>query len=160
MYKVFLGIGGNLGNKRLNFEKVHIYIEKELGAIVKKSAVYETQPWGFSSEDNFWNQVLMIETVLEPGPLLSAIHAIENRFGRKREQGKYISRQMDIDILYFNDLVLETETLVIPHPHISRRLFVLAPLAEIAPGFLHPKLQVTNRHLLKNCTDKSVVKRL
>jgi 2-amino-4-hydroxy-6-hydroxymethyldihydropteridine diphosphokinase len=160
MYQVFLGIGGNIGNKRLNFEKVHFWIEKELGKILCQSSVYETAPWGFSANENFWNQVLLIETELRPEELLVKINRIEKAFGRKREPGKYTSREMDIDILYHEDLAVETEKLTIPHPHLAQRMFVLAPLAEIAPEFRHPVLNKTHLQLLKTCTDESKIKKL
>lgn len=160
MCQVFLGIGGNSGNRQLNFENVHIAIEKSLGKITAESSVYETEPWGFEAEENFWNQVLCIEADLTPDELLTEIHRIEEQFGRVRESGKYLSREMDIDILFYNDLILSTENLIIPHPHIEKRLFVLAPLTEIAPGFVHPVLKKTTRQLLDECPDKSFIRKL
>ncbi|HDR51774.1 MAG TPA: 2-amino-4-hydroxy-6-hydroxymethyldihydropteridine diphosphokinase [Mariniphaga anaerophila] len=160
MYQVFLGIGGNIGNKRMNFEKVHFLVEKELGKILRASSVYETAPWGFSADENFWNQVLLIETELRSEELLARINRIEKEFGRKREPGKWTSREMDIDILYYEDLVVETKKLAIPHPYLSKRMFVLVPLAEIAPEFRHPVLKKTNRQLLEDCTDKSEIKKV
>ncbi|MCA1758159.1 MAG: 2-amino-4-hydroxy-6-hydroxymethyldihydropteridine diphosphokinase [Bacteroidales bacterium] len=160
MHHVFLGIGGNLGNKHNNLIKVLLLIENELGAIRKKSSVYETPPWGFQAEENFWNMVVEIETGLNPEELLQQIKSIEQEFGRKRRTVNYTSREMDIDILYFDDLVSENERLKIPHPHIQKRLFVLVPLAEIAPEKSHPVLQKTNRQLLENCVDKSEIKKI
>jgi len=160
MHQVFLGIGGNIGNKHDNFDKVYTFIKNELGTITKRSSVYETPPWGFQSEDIFWNQVLMIETEFTPFELLPRINEIEIRFGRERVSGNYNSRQMDIDILYFDELVTETETLTIPHPHLPQRLFVLVPLAEIAPEFVHPQLGFTSLKLLENCNDKPLIKKI
>lgn len=157
MYKVFLGIGGNIGNKHLNFIKVARLIEAQLGKIVKASSIYETPPWGFVSEDHFWNQVFLIETKLEPERLLEEINDLETEFGRKRSTGKYTSREMDIDILYFENMYLESEDLVIPHPRIQNRKFVLVPLVEIAPDFKHPLFRLTNLQLLENCKDESVI---
>ncbi|MBW6535358.1 MAG: 2-amino-4-hydroxy-6-hydroxymethyldihydropteridine diphosphokinase [Mariniphaga sp.] len=157
MYQVFLGIGGNTGNKRMNFQKVHFSVENELGKILRQSSVYETVPWGFSANENFWNQVFLIETELQPDEILVKINRIEKAFGRKREPGKYTSREMDVDILYFADWVIETEKLTIPHPLLYKRMFVLAPLAEIAPEFRHPVLKKTNRQLLEACTDESEI---
>ncbi len=99
MYQVFLGIGGNLGNKHDNFDKVYTFIKNELGVIIKSSSVYETPPWGFDAKENFWNQVLVIETKISPEELLKKIAGIENRFGRDRGTAGYSSRKMDIDIL-------------------------------------------------------------
>ena len=160
MYQVFLGIGGNIGNKRMNFQKVHFSVENELGKILRQSSVYETAPWGFSANENFWNQTLLIETKLRPEDLLAKINRIEKESGRKREPGKYTSREMDIDILYYGDWVFETEKLTIPHPHIAQRRFVLAPLAEIAPEFRHPALKKNNLQLLETCADESEIKKL
>lgn len=160
MHKVFLGIGGNIGNKQVNFDKVYRIIKNELGEITKSSSVYETPPWGFEARENFWNQVLFIETEYSPYELLQKIHDIENSFGRIRESEKYNSREMDIDILYFDKLEIETESLILPHPRIPHRLFVLVPLAEIAPEFIHPVLQLTNVQMLENCSDDSVIKKI
>jgi len=160
MHQVFLGIGGNTGNKHENFDKVYTFIKNELGDIIKRSSVYETPPWGFESEENFWNQVIIVETQFSPEKLLKNIAQIENRFGRERVKGKYTSREMDIDILYFDDLIMNIEKLTIPHPQISNRLFVLLPLAEIAPEFVHPKLRLNSLQLLKNCADRSVIKKV
>jgi 2-amino-4-hydroxy-6-hydroxymethyldihydropteridine diphosphokinase len=160
MNQVFLGIGGNIGNKHDNFDKVYTFIKNELGAVTKSSSVYETSPWGFQAEDNFWNQVLIVETKFSAVELLQKINNIETRFGRKRDGRQYKSREMDIDILYFDKLVVKNETLVIPHQHLQKRLFVLVPLAEIAPDFIHPVLKLTSVEMLNVCEDKSVIKKL
>jgi 2-amino-4-hydroxy-6-hydroxymethyldihydropteridine diphosphokinase len=160
MHQVFLGIGGNLGNKQLNFQKVQKLVENEVGKIITKSSIYESPPWGFLAEEDFWNQVLHVETELEPDELLISVFEIENLFGRKRDAEYYESREMDIDILYFDNLSLSSETLTVPHPHIPDRMFVLVPLAEIAPAFVHPVLQITNRELLEQCGDELSVKRI
>ncbi|MBN2637021.1 MAG: 2-amino-4-hydroxy-6-hydroxymethyldihydropteridine diphosphokinase [Prolixibacteraceae bacterium] len=157
MHKVFLGIGGNIGDKHQNFIKVADLVEIRLGEILKTSSIYETPPWGFFSDDYFWNRVLLIETQLEPKNLLKEIHNIEAEFGRKRTGKRYTSREMDIDILYFEHLVAETEELIIPHPQIQNRKFVLIPLVEISPNFKHPILQLTNSQLLEHCNDESVI---
>lgn len=160
MHQVFLGIGGNIGDKRKNFQQVHVLIEKKLGKVLKKSSVYETPPWGFQSEDAFWNEVMLIETKLEAEEVLWRINEIEAFFGRKRGKERYSSRQMDIDILYFNDEYFETKTLIIPHPKIQERRFVLIPLAEIAPDFKHPLLRMNSLEMLGNCLDKSMIKKI
>lgn len=160
MHKVFLGIGGNIGNKQQNFTKVLDQIHNELGEVILSSSIYETPPWGFRAEDAFWNQVLVIETVLEAEELLWRINAIEERFGRKREKERYSSREMDIDILYFNDEYFETKSLIIPHPKIQERRFVLVPLVEIAPNFKHPLIRLSHFKMLENCRDDSIIKKV
>lgn len=160
MHKVFLGIGGNIGNKQKNFAEVLNWIENSIGTVVKKSSVYETPPWGFNAEENFWNQVVLVETKFTPLELLERIQQIEAHFGRERKTKQYISREMDIDILYFDDDFLEVENLVIPHPRIHQRKFVLVPLVEIAPGLKHPLLRLTSIQMLENCRDGSLIKKV
>ncbi len=161
MHNVFLGIGGNTGNKQKNFEDVYAVIEKELGKIVEASSVYETPPWGFQSDDVFWNSVIEIESSFSPEELLQKIHSIENQFGRTRNMHEgYSSRPIDIDILYFDDLYMETEDLIIPHRRMHLRRFVLVPLNEIAPALKHPLLRLTSFEMLENCKDQSVIKKV
>ena len=160
MSKVFLGIGGNIGNKQANFNKVYELIGDYLGEITAKSSIYESPPWGFHAEENFWNQVVIIESRHTPEVLLSRIQDIEHSFGRRRKKKQYASREMDIDILYYDDIYMETETLTIPHPRIYQRMFVLVPLAEIASDFKHPLRQLTSLQMLENCKDESVIKKV
>ena len=138
MHKVFLGIGGNIGNKRLNFQKVFQIIGNSIGKVVYSSSIYESPPWGFQSEDDFWNQVILVATQLSHENLLAEINSIEKKFGRDRDKNQYSSREMDIDILYYDDVFIETENLIIPHPKMQQRKFVLVPLNEIAPDLKHP----------------------
>ena len=160
MHQVFLGIGGNIGNKSQNFRKVVTDIEKQVGVVLLQSSIYETPPWGFYSEENFWNQVLMVSTKFNAPNLLSALQNIENKTGTKRAGSAYADREMDIDILYFDHVILETDKLIIPHPKIQLRKFVLVPLAEIAPDFKHPLLQLTSTEMLENCKDSSQIKKI
>lgn len=160
MHQVFLGTGGNIGNKHDNFDKVYTFIKNELGAIVKSSAVYETPPWGFDATENFWNMVLIIETEFSATELLQKINKIEDSFGRTRDGVNYKSREMDIDILYYDDEIINTENLTIPHPLLHKRLFVLVPLTEIAPQFVHPVLKHTSLEMLNICEDKSVIRKI
>ncbi|HYQ56009.1 MAG TPA: 2-amino-4-hydroxy-6-hydroxymethyldihydropteridine diphosphokinase [Draconibacterium sp.] len=160
MNKVFLGIGGNLGDKRRNFIHVLELIELKLGRIICNSSIYEAPPWGFRSDDIFWNQVIIIESKLEAEELLWRINEIEATFGRKRTKGQYASREMDIDILYFNDSFMESKTLIIPHPRIHERRFVLVPLVEIAPNYKHPLRRLTSIEMLECCRDESLIKKV
>ena len=122
--------------------------------------MYETPPWGFEATENFWNMVFIIVTEFSAAELLQKINKIEDSFGRTRDNLIYKSREMDIDILYFDDETIKTENLTIPHPLLHKRLFVLVPLAEIAPDFFHPVLKLTSLEMLKNCEDKSVIKKI
>ena len=160
MHEVYLGIGGNIGKKKFNFLKTYILIKKKLGKVLQASSVYETPPWGFNSPDNFWNMVIKIETDLSPDELIAGIISIEDSFCRVRTEGIYRSRKMDIDILYYDNIVLDSITLTIPHPKIQDRLFVLVPLSEIAPEHKHPLLKMTTLELLENCKDRSAIKKI
>ncbi|WP_340113737.1 2-amino-4-hydroxy-6-hydroxymethyldihydropteridine diphosphokinase [Maribellus mangrovi] len=160
MHKVFLGIGGNIGDKHHNFMLADQLIEKKLGKISKKSSIYETPPWGFHSENLFWNRVICIDTQLEAEELLWRIKEIEDSFTRKSSIERYTDREMDVDILYFDEDFYESKNLIIPHPRIHERKFVLVPLAEIAPVFKHPLLRMTSLTLLENCKDKSIIRKV
>lgn len=157
MQRAILGIGGNTGNKQANFQKVYKEIQNELGQIVLFSSVYQSPPWGFESKDDFWNQVVVVETTWSPQDLLQKIHLIEATFGRKKTAGGYHSRDMDIDILFYDQLVIQYEDLVIPHPLIHKRMFVLVPLAEVLPDMIHPVLKKSITELRNNCNDKSLI---
>ena len=130
-------MGTNLGDRQANLQRAIVEIEQNIGSILDCSSVYETEPWGVTDQPSFYNQVLKVATSLDPLQLLTATLAIEKEMGRVRT-GRYGARIIDIDILFFEDLVIETAQLTIPHPRITERNFVLAPLAEIAPDLVHP----------------------
>ncbi|MDR1524059.1 MAG: 2-amino-4-hydroxy-6-hydroxymethyldihydropteridine diphosphokinase [Tannerella sp.] len=140
MSQVFLGLGSNLGNRRDNMEKALALIAGRVGEILALSGFYETPPWGYESAESYLNAVVKVETGLSPSVLLSVTRAIERETGRKEKtvNGAYRDRIMDIDILLYDDLVMQTPELTIPHPFMHRRQFVMQPLAEIAPGAIHP----------------------
>jgi 2-amino-4-hydroxy-6-hydroxymethyldihydropteridine diphosphokinase len=155
---VFLGIGTNLGNRERNLEKAVNMIENLPGRILQSSSSYETEPWGFQSEEKFLNMVVKIETILTPFTLLEKIHVLESSLGRVRGTERYISRLIDIDILLYDNLIIDDEHLKIPHPLLHERKFVLIPLCEIEPGIIHPVLGKTIGELLQICSDTGVVK--
>ena len=157
--KVVLGLGSNLGDRQQYLLKALERIETTIGRISRKSALYETVSWGFSAEEKFLNQVIITETELSPAEVLKQILQIESECGRVRQHGSdYTSRTLDIDILYFGDLIISEDDLVIPHPRLENRKFVLLPLVETDPEFVHPVLKKTNRMLLMECTDNLDVK--
>jgi 2-amino-4-hydroxy-6-hydroxymethyldihydropteridine diphosphokinase len=150
--RVFLGLGTNLGNKSANLSEAIRLIEMEAGNLLVASAVYETAPWGIKDQPRFLNQVILIESPLAPVPLLEQLLAIEQQMGRQRIQ-KWGSRLIDIDILFYNDVIFQSASLTLPHPFIQDRNFVLAPLAEIAADHIHPVFQLTAHELLEQSPD-------
>ncbi|MDQ1296630.1 MAG: hypothetical protein QG611_608 [Bacteroidota bacterium] len=158
MKRVFLGIGSNLGKRENNILEAVERIRELVGPVINSSSIYETEPWGFRSKKYFLNMVIEVETKLKPSGLLGRLLMIESLLGRVREGKKYKSRIIDLDILLYNDKVLESSALVIPHPMIRERKFVLVPLCEIAPDIVHPVMKKTISELLKDCQDKSKIR--
>ncbi|GAB3423679.1 2-amino-4-hydroxy-6-hydroxymethyldihydropteridine diphosphokinase [Niabella aquatica] len=157
--EIYLITGTNLGNRLKNLNTATGFIEKDIGLVVKRSSVYETEPWGLAGQPAFYNQVLLVHTRLTADEVLAAIHRTEKAMGRIRLE-KYGTRIIDIDILFFNHEIYDTETLIIPHPRITERNFVLMPLAEIAGHFIHPVLQQPVSALLPQSKDPLYVKKV
>lgn len=160
MTKLYILLGGNLGDKQLIFSETRKRLAGQLGRISRQSAIYETEPWGFESADMFWNQALEIETELVPDEILVRSRNIEHELGRIRQKNQYGSRVIDIDILFYGGQVINQERLTIPHPRIQDRKFVLVPLGEIAPELVHPVFRKTIKQLIEECTDQLAVKKL
>lgn len=160
MIKLYILLGGNLGDKQFIFSETRKRLAEQIGTITRQSAVYETEPWGFESEDMFWNQALEIETNLSPNEILTQTRDIELELGRIRKENQYDSRLIDIDILFVGSLIVNQDNLVIPHPRIQDRKFVLVPLCEIVPQLVHPVFQRTVSQLLNECTDLLAVKKI
>ncbi|MDT0539271.1 2-amino-4-hydroxy-6-hydroxymethyldihydropteridine diphosphokinase [Croceitalea sp. P059] len=151
----YLSIGSNLGNRFLNIQKAIFRLNTDDSVVEKVSAVYENPAIGFQGAD-FLNACFSVRTNLSAEKLLQLITQIENDFGRERSSdGTYTSRVIDLDILYVSKKVIDTENLVIPHPRMTERNFVLKPLADIAPQFYHPTLKKDTRNLLQECKDES-----
>jgi 2-amino-4-hydroxy-6-hydroxymethyldihydropteridine diphosphokinase len=159
MNKAYLLTGGNEGDRYLNMQQARTNIEHICGQLLQVSSLYETAPWGKTDQADFLNQVLLVETKLNPRELLNAVFQIEAKGGRIRTI-KNAPRTIDIDILFYNQLILEEPGLSIPHPRIAYRRFVLEPLNEISPGFEHPVLKKTIHQLLLECTDELAVKKI
>lgn len=158
--RVYLGLGSNLGERQENLALACTRISEMIGAIVAQSSIYETAAWGLTEQNDFLNQVICISTKYKAPEVLAEVLAVEQSMGRIREV-KWGARTIDIDILYYNNEIIKLDNLIIPHPFIQERRFVLTPLAEVAPDFVHPQLQQTNARLLANCTDTSeVIKKL
>ncbi|MBC5643450.1 2-amino-4-hydroxy-6-hydroxymethyldihydropteridine diphosphokinase [Parabacteroides sp. BX2] len=135
----YLALGTNIGNKRRNMITAAALLAERVGDVLALSGFYETEPWGFQSENTFLNAALQLETALSPLELLKATQEIEIEMGRtQKSNGAYHDRIIDIDILLYDDLVLQTPELTLPHPLMHERLFVMEPLAEIAPNVIHP----------------------
>jgi dihydroneopterin aldolase/2-amino-4-hydroxy-6-hydroxymethyldihydropteridine diphosphokinase len=159
MKNVFLGIGTNLGNREINLERAVTTIGLSIGTVVISSSIYQTEPWGFHSDEEFLNMVVKIETDLSPFVLLERILSIESVMGRVRGPEHFSSRLIDIDILLYADMIINEENLKIPHPLLQERRFVLVPFCEIAHEVIHPVLKKTIGELLEECKDRGVVKR-
>ncbi len=134
MADVYLGLGSNLGNRLAHLASARDAIADKIGSIRHASSIYDTVPWGPVRQDNYLNQVISVSTKMEPDALLGVLHEIERAAGRDRKnEVRYGPRALDLDILLYGDRALNTHGLVIPHPHMVERAFVLVPLAEIAP---------------------------
>lgn len=158
IHKAFLLLGSNRGNRLQMLSCAVAMIEENAGKVLSSSSLYETAPWGFKDKTHFLNQVLCIHTQLSPMDLLTTLLGIETTIGRKREGENYTSRLIDIDILFFDDYVIEQEQLVIPHPRLHKRRFALIPLAEVAADLIDPVSGLKVRELLQQCDDNSEVK--
>ena len=152
MNRVALLIGGNQGDRQALIQQATALIQERIGTVAAASRIYETAPWGTfdSPQPNFFNRGLLVETALTAHEVLRAALAIEAELGRVRKAGSklYSGRPMDIDLIFYNDEVIETPELTIPHPRMHQRQFVLEPLAEIMPEYRHPVLHKTVHELL------------
>jgi len=159
MAEVYILLGGNLGDKSKIFQATQKLIEERIGRITKRSSVYATEPWGFESE-LFWNLAIIVETRLTPVEILKQTQAIEISMGRLKHTEQYEARAMDIDLLFYDDLQLNTSDLTLPHPKMGVRKFVLVPLNEIAPDKRHPTSGMTVKEMLICCPDRLNVERI
>jgi 2-amino-4-hydroxy-6-hydroxymethyldihydropteridine diphosphokinase len=159
MNTTYILLGSNLGDSRKYLSDALVEIECKLGTINSKSSLYQTASWGKHDQPDFINQVIELSTSLNPADLLKGVLEIENIFGRQRLE-KWGSRTIDIDILLFEDQVINSQDLIIPHPYLSVRRFSLMPLSEIAPDLIHPISKKSITELLLELTDDLFVKKL
>ena len=151
MAKAVIGLGSNLGERDKNIRTALEKMQEKGIELLRVSSVLETEPYGYTNQPKFLNAVCLVETNLTPDQLLDVLLEIEKEIGRVRER-KWGPRIIDLDIIFYEDLVLESERLIVPHPDMHNRWFVLAPLAEICPDYVHPKLKKTVRELLQELT--------
>ena len=156
MNNAYLLIGGNLGDRLANLNNAIQKIELHCGKIISSSAIYETAAWGFTEQPPFFNQALQVETALSATELMQQLLSIELSLGRERLL-PLGPRTIDLDIIYFNNEIIQNDIVSIPHPRMEQRNFVLIPLNEIAPTYLHPVLNIPTSTLLKQCKDESHV---
>jgi len=154
----YILLGGNLLDVKHTFELAILEITRKIGRVSQQSPLYKSEAWGFESDHDFLNQVIELKTNLSAQNLLVSVLEIEQHLGRIRhpESVGFSSRIIDIDILYYNDEVLKSNHLVVPHYAMHERLFTLLPLNDIIPNYIHPVLKKTNAELLDLCTDKNI----
>ena len=151
--RTYLLLGSNVGERLGNLKTALNLIDDEIAPVIERSSVYETKPWGNENQPSFLNQVIVIETQVEPAVLLKKLKSVERTVGRKRTD-KWGPRVIDIDILLMDDLIYKSEKLSIPHPQLHKRRFTLVPLAEIAAKDIHPEFELTIQELLSVCKDE------
>ena len=155
MSKIYLSIGSNKGNRYSQIKEALKLIREDLGEIISISKIYETKSWGFESE-KFLNLCIAIKSELSPDKLLFSINSIEKKIGRKRDSKKVNAREMDIDIIFYSNKTVNQKELIIPHPKLQLRNFVLVPLSEIASDFVHPILLKSVKELLECSNDDDI----
>ncbi len=153
---VYLQLGSNIGNRVEQLESAIYEIKAQIGDISKLSKIYESSPWRVDGQPNYLNQILEVKTEINPDMLLSMLLNIENLLGRKRVE-KWGERLIDIDIIFYNNDIIETADLCIPHKHMHERKFVLVPLCEIAGDYFHPRYNKRVTDLLAECTDLDMI---
>ncbi|MCD8538402.1 MAG: 2-amino-4-hydroxy-6-hydroxymethyldihydropteridine diphosphokinase [Leadbetterella sp.] len=159
MFRVFLGIGSNLGDKAEHIRTALQRIRARIGSLKNISAIYETEPWGVEGQDSYYNLAAEVETPLFPLQLLEAIRQIEQECGRERKE-RWGSRTLDIDLLFFENYYFTLPDLTVPHPRLTERNFVLYPMAEISGSFVHPGNRLTVSELKERSPDAGWINKI
>jgi 2-amino-4-hydroxy-6-hydroxymethyldihydropteridine diphosphokinase len=159
MSKVYFSIGSNKGNRSQLINEAIDKIDISIGKVEQKSSIYETQSWGFKS-NNFFNVCLLIESSLSVESIFNKILKIEKDMGRLKSGNKYSDRCIDIDILFVEDIIVNSKNLIIPHPRLHLRKFVLTPMLDIAPDLIHPILNKSIKQLELECDDNDQPKKI
>ena len=159
MNKLYLLLGSNIGDINVQLDIAIMHIEKNIGNLIKKSSLYKTAAWGNTNQHDFINQVILVESKFDAEEIIQAIFKIEKQMGRVRTI-KNAAREIDIDILFFNNEIINTESLTVPHKEIQNRMFVLVPMMEIAPKLKHPLLKKDISTLILLCRDALNVQKI
>ncbi|HEX4956751.1 MAG TPA: 2-amino-4-hydroxy-6-hydroxymethyldihydropteridine diphosphokinase [Lacibacter sp.] len=159
MHRAYILLGSNMGKRKTFLTRAKKMMEAEAGTVVQQSSIYETAAWGNTNQKPFLNQVVLLQTKLSPEELMQTLLLIEQHLGRIRTQ-KFGPRTIDLDILFYSNLIVKTKLVTIPHPAMQERRFVLVPLAELAPRKIHPVYKQSITTLLKNCIDDLPVRKM
>ncbi len=159
MNKIYLLLGSNMGNTKALLNEAVQNINQQIGRVIQSSSLYSTAAWGNTNQPDFLNQVIVVQTNFKALQAIDTVLNIENKMGRVRTI-RNAPRTIDIDILFFNEAIITEANLTVPHPEIANRRFVLVPLNELCPGFVHPVLKKTIHQLLTSCSDELEVKKL
>lgn len=155
-----ISIGTNTGNRLKNLEHALNKLHFKVGEVLKTSSVYKTQPWGFESKRWFYNAVFVLKSSCVPQILMQKLLEIEKEMGRVRGENGYTDRCIDLDIILFDDCIISSKQLILPHPKMHERLFVLLPLQEVMPQWIHPILKKNIEEMIRDCGDHGMVYRL
>jgi 2-amino-4-hydroxy-6-hydroxymethyldihydropteridine diphosphokinase len=159
IHRVYLSTGSNQGESLINLKNAIELIDKQIGKVYLTSSIFKTAAWGKTDQPDFLNQCLLIHSIFTPKMILSKLNSIEKQLGRIRIE-KWGPRIIDIDIIFYDQLILQSQNLNIPHPEVQNRMFVLKPLSEIAGNYMHPVLRKKIKHLIEDTEDSLDVKRI
>jgi len=159
MNKTYLLLGSNIGDSTTHFKNAKKHLTKKIGTIIRSSSIYSTSAWGNKNQADFLNQIIILDNKLDPQQTIQTILEIEVEMGRTRMK-KNEPRVIDIDILFYNKLIINTKKLTVPHPLMQERNFVMTPLNELSPNFIHPVLKKKIHQLYLTCKDKLAVHKI